>query len=119
LIIVISLLGFCKKQTVPDYTNIQLWATGSDIRIRSAPSVNSKVLGVIKKGYKVNLLEKGEKKEVIEGKEGSWHKISFEGSDFKEIIGFVFSAYFVSDEEGPQVLKKKLVSLKRVTQKKQ
>ncbi|MDH5721679.1 MAG: SH3 domain-containing protein [Spirochaetia bacterium] len=61
----------------------------SKLIIREKPSRTSKAIGLIRKGRRVDLIEKTSKSDSIKGRNGYWFKIITMNS----ISGYVFSAY--------------------------
>ena len=62
--------------------------TSAHLRLREEPTINSKVITTLWKGYVVEIFSKRTHTETIEGKTGHWYQVVFQG-----LNGWVFGAY--------------------------
>ncbi len=62
--------------------------TSSHLRLRSEPTISSKAITILWKGYILEIVSKSDKKDFVENKEGFWYLISYDG-----LKGWVFGSY--------------------------
>ena len=58
------------------------------LRVRDQPSVRSEVLSYLRRGEVVEVLQRGEREEQIEGESGYWYEVTFQG-----VTGWVFGSH--------------------------
>ncbi len=99
LIIILGALLSCRKEET--FPNIQLpetpmlsftsrWGviTSSYLRLRSKPSVSSKPVATLWKGYILEIISRNSEKKKVDNTEGYWYQVTYSG-----LQGWVFSAY--------------------------
>ncbi len=58
------------------------------LRLRERPDINSKAITTLWKGYILEVVSQGSKKEILEDEEGYWYQVKYGG-----LQGWVFGAY--------------------------
>ncbi len=99
IILSVFCLSSCRKDI--EIKNIDLPATraitkksnfavisSSHLRLRTEPTINSKAVTILWKGYILEILRKSDIRDFVEGKENYWYLINYDG-----LKGWVFGSY--------------------------
>ncbi len=62
--------------------------TSSHLRLRTEPTISSKAVTILWKGYILEILRKSDIRDFVEGKENYWYLINYDG-----LKGWVFGSY--------------------------
>ncbi len=99
LIIITTAFSSCRKdieiknvnlpvtQAITKKSNYAL-ITSSHLRLRTDPTISSKAITILWKGYIMEILRKSDSRDFVEGKENYWYLISYDG-----LKGWVFGSY--------------------------
>ncbi|PJZ41700.1 peptide-binding protein [Leptospira kmetyi] len=74
--------------TLSLYSEEKAVINGTKVNLREAPSIKSKVLHVFNDDDEIDILHYETKREIINGKNGQWVKVSFENK-----IGYLFDLF--------------------------
>jgi len=68
------------------------WAviTAPHLRLREEPSVSSRVIRYLRKGFVLEVIQKTTKMEIIEGETNYWYRVNFDG-----LNGWVYGSYLM------------------------
>ena len=99
-ILLFFLVSFSKAQNEKYYSPFKsplfegtTYAFGDDIKIRDTPSLNSKVLGLIKIGESITILEQTDSVLNYNGIDHNWYKISYKG-----VVGYTIGGLFATEK---------------------
>ncbi len=62
--------------------------TSSHLRLRTEPSIKSKAITTLWRGYILEIVSRSPKMETVEGQENYWYQINYDG-----LQGWVFGSY--------------------------
>ncbi len=62
--------------------------TSSHLRLRTEPTISSRAVTILWKGYIMEILRKSDSRDFVEGKEDYWYLINYDG-----LKGWVFGSY--------------------------
>ena len=62
--------------------------TSSHLRLRTEPTISSKAITILWRGYILEILRKSDIRDFVEGKENYWYLINYDG-----LKGWVFGSY--------------------------
>ena len=82
----------CVAFVVDVYARNNAVITGSGVRLRPAPSINTGVVTQLGKGTRVQILAHTDFTDTLDGFTGYWYYINFQG-----IYGYVFGKYIQPD----------------------
>ena len=88
-----------------------MWVKETNLNVRKEPNTKSQILGTLKKGYIVKVISTLDGTVKLHGRQGSWKKIHYPYLNTDGTVGYVFDAFLVEKEAGPEGLDEKASKL--------